>query len=211
MGAAIVIVLGFMLYSVFAEGKRKQAIEKTAAEMGLEFSDGLKPDDQAKFEKFQLAQRGRGRKAQSAILADSGELRMTIFDYSFTTGSGRSRQVHRQTVCLCTAEALSLPSFSLSPEDFFSRFRELFGGQDIDFADDSKFSDSFILQGTDEEQVRAFFTPARRKEFSAKSSICLEAEGDVFIFYQRRRRTQPEEIRELMGEALHLYKTLRPA
>ncbi len=199
---------GIVLYAVLAEKQRKEAVGRIASELGLQFSEQLSEEDASRFGNFNIAQRGGGRRISNVIVADSGELRMAIFDYRFTTGSGKNQSTHRQNVVLASAESLSLPQFSISPESFFHRIADFFGIKDIDFEEDREFSDRFLLKGADEQAVRELFDRDRRNAFKDLQKIVVEGHADSFIFYQPRRRWPAEQLKELMEQAFSIYAAL---
>jgi hypothetical protein len=118
----------------------------------------------------------------NVIVADSGELRMVIFDFEFVTGSGKSKTTHRQTVVQIQNADLVLPSFSIGPESFMHRLGNFLGFDDIDFTEDQAFSDQFLLYGDDADAVRLFFNPDRRQAFMKHSNVSVEARPSCFIF-----------------------------
>lgn len=207
VGVLLMVVLAIVA-GIRAEKKRKEAFNTFAAELGLEYSESLGSKDLGEFQRFKLADKGRSRKQRNVIVADSGELRMVIFDYQYTTGSGKNSATHRQSVVLSTAPALGMPGFSLSPETFMHRIGDFFGFKDIDFDEDPAFSDKFLLHGESEEAVRGFFNENRRKAFMEYQDVFVEGHGRSFIFYRPNRRTKTEEIKGLMERAFSIYGIL---
>ena len=61
----------------------------------------------------------------------------------------------------------------------------MLGGQDIDFEEDNKFSNTFVLQGNDESEIRRFFNSKVRDAFvkNHKSGYCYESKGTCFLLY----------------------------
>lgn len=203
-----VVIGGIILWSMHREKKRKQALEQAANDLGLAFSPQLSQVDDSAFSAFPLAQIGHGRKASSAVVADSGELRMVIFDYVYTTGSGKNKSTHRQSVVLASSASLQLPEFTLAPEHFFHRIADIFGFKDIDFEDDKDFSDRFLLKGPNEQAVRELFARERREAFKKLQHISVQGRGNSFIFYQVGLRRDAEHLRALMEEGFTVYGAL---
>ncbi|MEM7474410.1 MAG: hypothetical protein AAF483_05400 [Planctomycetota bacterium] len=204
-----VLALVSIVYSIIAEKKRKVAIESFAQELGLQYFADLPENDAYDFYQFNISRKGRGQSTRNAIIADSGALRMVIFDFQFTTGSGKNKNTHRQTIMMATSsESLQLPQFTISPEGFMHRLGDFFGFKDIDFDDDKEFSDAFLLKGENEEAIRAYFDPLRRKKFMDYRDVTIEARGDTFIFYRPKVRVKTEEIRTLMERAFAIYTLL---
>ncbi len=206
--AVAAIGLGVFLYGMFAEKKRREAIQAMAESLGLEYAATLPSSDQPLFSDYQLASQGRGRKTSNVIVADSGELRMILFDYQYTTGSGKNSSTHRQSVVLVSSPSLRLPEFRLAPEGFFQRVAEFFGSKDIDFEEDAEFSKRYLLQGPVEKAIREFFDAGRRKHFLEFDRLHVEGRGSSFIFFQLRTRCDAEALKGMMQQAYQLYSVL---
>ena len=196
-------------YSFWTEKKRREGIQQLAGQLGIEYREELAPDDREVFAKFALASLGHNRVISNILIADSGEIRMVIFDYRYTVGSGKNKSTPKQTVVMAQSGELSVPTFQLSPESLFQKIAGLFGFSDINFEDDPSFSKAFKLTGPNVEQIRAFFTANRRKEILSQRQVTLEGNRDQFLFYQGRRQWSIEELKGLMGRAFSLYSILR--
>lgn len=206
----IAAIFGSMFYAHQLEKKRRESIFQLAEELGLEYRESLSEEDARDFGNFALALKGRHSEVSNVIVADSGELRMVIFDFSFTVGSGKNKQTHRQTVVFARDQNLQLPLFSVSPESFFHKLENLVGKDDIDFDDDSDFSNSFLLYGEDEGAVRELFDASRRKAMLGFQDVCVEGQLDHFILYRKRKRRDAQTLKDLMGEALNMNRLLQP-
>src|SRR5712671_980898 len=93
-----VLVLIAAAISMYYEKKRKEALEKVAEGLGLEFFPqgiaGLLPALQG----FSLFSSGRGHTVTNTIRGLTDDVELTIFDLTYTTGSGKHSHTHRQTV-----------------------------------------------------------------------------------------------------------------
>ena len=208
IGIAALVIIS-IIFGIVYDKKRREGMQKFASELGLEFYKDLPVSDVSEFSGFQLAHRGSGQRSRNGIIADSGELRMVFFDFQYTTGGGKNSKTKHQTVMMATSKtSLQLPDFTLSPESFLNRLGDVFGFKDIDFDDDEEFSDAFLLHGSDEEFIRAFFNPVRRKKFFEFRDVSMEARGDAFIFYKPGVRIRTNELRSLMERAFSLYSLL---
>ena len=59
---------------------------------------------------------------------------LQVFDYKYTVGGGRSSHTYNQTVAYIKDMKVSLPFFTLGPENFFHKVGSVFGYKDIDFS-----------------------------------------------------------------------------
>lgn len=198
-----------MYIGVQAEKKRKQNLTEFANGLGLQYFEELPAVDANRFQTFQLANKGRGQKASSAIIADSGQMRMVIFDYKFVTGSGKNKSTHRQSVVMSSGQELQAPDFSIAPEGFLHRIGDFFGFKDIDFEDDQAFSDQFLLNGPDETAIREYFTADRRRAFLKYKDISVEASNNSFIYHCGLRKASADEIKQLMERSFEIYQILK--
>ena len=105
-----------------------------------------------------LFSQGRSKRISNLIHGDTDEVALGIFDYRYTTGSGKNSHTYRQTVVCFRSPTSNLPQFALKPQSFLHAVGKLFGYQDIDFQSHPKFSKAFILRGTSETAVRKLFT-----------------------------------------------------
>jgi len=86
-------------------------------------------------------------------------LTVSVFDYRYTTGSGKDSQTYDQTVAAFSQE-LWLPEFELRPENFLDRIGDHFTHTDIDFDLFPEFSRRFLLRGPSEDGIRKLFSAA---------------------------------------------------
>ena len=191
------------------ERKRTEAWRAVAQRPGMQFL-GEFSDVLSRFGGFKMFQKGHGQTVSNAIAVDSGEIRIVVADFRYTTGSGKNKTTHKLTICALQSELLELPHCCLRPESrLFDALGALFGGQDIDFQEDPQFSAAFVLQGEDEAAIRQVFTPAVRDWFAAQASqrFFFEAQLGRLVFH-RGKRAPPEEALELMDQALQILKLL---
>lgn len=201
-------IIAAIIYGIQVEKKRRTAIESAAASLGLAFTADLPGQDKALLDKFNLAQHGNNRTASLATVADSGELRLVMFDYQYTTGSGKNKQTPCYSVVLATSRDLKLPQFTLTPESFLHRLGDFLGYKDIDFDEDLKFSDQFQLKGADEEAIRQFFNSERRAALVTLGKISIETQGASFLFYRMGRQRDAAHLSSMIEEGFSIYAKL---
>ncbi len=204
IGAIIILIFGAVAVAMWYEKKRREELEALAEELGLVFQpDG---DDQlhAEVSSFALFGHGGGRKITNLILGETEEVKIALFDYQFTTGSGKQKQTHRQTVASLQSPSLQCPHFTMRPEGMFDKIGGAFGMQDIDFESHPVFSGMFLLKG-DETQIRKFFTPAVLNFFEEQKGISVEARPGALIFYRARSRVNPAEMKGLLTQAYEIF------
>ena len=214
-------LLAFALFAIFAVAivsivelakrsalKRTQALRAAAETLGWNFRAEVPYETIPNLERFELFGTGRARKLNNLLTSPAGELRAVLFDYSYTTGGGKSQQTHRQTVFYCTSEVLNLPTFSLRPENFFHRFATMLGYQDIDVADRPEFSRLFLLRGEAEAQVLNTFSPAVTEFFERNAGMCSAAKGRELLYWRPGRFARPEELQALIEQGFEAARAL---
>ena len=160
IGAIISLVVVGIIYSIYAEKKRREQLQQTAEEMGLIF---FPEGDELLFNRlsaFNLFNQGRGRKMKNLIQGDSGEVKIAIFDYQYTTGSGKNSHTHQMSIASLQSADLNCPDFTMRPEGMFDKIVGALGFQDIDFESHPTFSGIFVLKSSNEVAIRSYFNPA---------------------------------------------------
>ena len=203
---------GAMLYwSHLSSKRRTEAFKEEAEQMGLQFVDN--PDGQIyeHFSSFKLFNLGRARRMSNLVEGDSGDVKISIFDYRFTTGSGKNSSTHNQTIIALQSSQLSCPDFTMRPEGFFDKIGSVMGFQDLNFDSHPEFSKLFVLKGPDENAIRSFFTPTVLEFFENHPKDSLEARDDMMFFYRNRTRREPEELKDLLSQAYEAFGVLTEA
>ena len=210
LGILIVVVLIVIGGAIawYLEKKRQESLARISGELGLEFFPQGIPGLLGVLQGFKLISAGDSHAVTNTIRGDTGDMELTIFDLSYATGSGKNRSTHRQTVIRFASAQLNLPDFAISPEGFFHKIAKLFGTKDINFAEDPRFSSSFLLQGASEPAVRQLFGPELRTWFAERAGVTSEGRGSQLLFFRAEQRVSPDKIAGLLEEGLQLYKLL---
>ena len=208
---AFFLLMGALVISLIRIGIRRQrerveAFQQLAARLGWTYLEqvdfGAIPD----LDRFELFDSGRAKRLGNLLTSPAGERRAILFDYRYTTGSGKSSHTHHQTVFYATSDGLDLPTFSLRPENFLHRFAQRFGYQDLDFSERPEFSRMFLLRGEDEAGLRTSFNDAVLRFFEERPGTCAAAIGDELLLWKPGKYATPEEAERLIreGDALAL-------
>jgi hypothetical protein len=203
------LIIGAIAWSVRAERKRTAEMQQVAASMGLPFYETGNPALVSELSAFQLFSRGHAKRTKNMIHGETDEVELGIFDYQYTTGSGKNSHTWRQTVVYFHASDLNLPQFALRPEGLFDKLGGVFGFQDIDFVSHPTFSGKYVLRGADEERIRAAFHDGVLAHFASQSGVSVEADGQRLIYYRAGRLTTPQQVRQLMEEGFQVYTLFR--
>ena len=205
---AVIAVLAVIAIAIgmYFEKKRREALEKVAVDLGLEFFPQGIPGLVEALRGFALFDAGRGHSVTNTIRGLTDDVELTIFDLTYTTGSGKHSHTHRQTVIRFASSQLGLPDFTVSPESFFHKIGKLFGVKDINFAEDPGFSSAFLLQGPSEPAVRQLFGPQVREWFSQRRGVTAAGRGNQLFFFRAEQRVNPDKIAGLLEEGFQFFK-----
>jgi hypothetical protein len=203
----IAIILAVAVTGIAAavayEKKRKAEIAAVAESLGLAWV----PEDDAtirdRFSSLALFNLGRGRKMANCMTGDSGEVRISIFDYQWTTGSGKHQHTAQVTLVALESPRLRLAPFSIRPENMFDAIGGMLGFQDIDFDDDAAFSNSYVLKSPDEPAVRKLFAPPLRQYFASNPGSNAEGAGPILVL--QHRRAKPADYPNLLKQAYEVF------
>ena len=200
----VILIGGAIAWSFYADKKRREGLMAVAEELGLDFHPEGLHSVQNEVQGFQLFNRGRSRKMRFLIEGDTDEVQIALFDYQFTTGSGKNSHTHRQAVAYLGSPLIQAPPFSMRPEGLFDAVGGALGFQDIDFDSHPTFSKMFVLKG-EEEPVRRFFQPQILEYFETKKGVSVEAKPGALIFYRPRVVLRDNTVKDLLGEAYEVF------
>jgi len=189
------------------EKKRTLILNALAMEIGLDFLPAQDDELLAKMQVFSLFNKGHRREMKNVMKTKTDNVKMTLFDYAYTTGGGEHSRRHTQTVVAFEHDSLSLPKFTLRPEGLFAKIGAAIGFQDIDFDEHPEFSKSFVLKGEDEPAIRKFFDREKLDFFAQMKESYIETAHSFFI-YTRDGRKKPEQIRKFLKEGHSVYTAL---
>jgi hypothetical protein len=161
---------------------------------------------------FKLFNQGHSRRLTNLLRGSRDDVSISLCDYKYTVGYGKHQQVHLQTICVLRSPKLKLPHFFARRQvALFDFLGKMFGGQDVNFDEDPAFSKAFVLQSVgSEDELRRAFDHNVRAAFTALAGKSLQAEGfNDTLLYHIGRRLKPEQINEVVDDALALRRTFR--
>ncbi len=202
LSALVVIGVAMWVAAYQAEKRRKEQLGAVASRLGFEFWPESQPQLVEHLANFRLFSQGRSRKARNVMNGRAGDVEVQIFDYEYVTGGGKSSHSWRQTVILFESNRLQLPAFSLRPQGFWDGIAGAFGRQDIEFPASPEFSSAYLLQGRDEDRVRAIFSEPVVAYYTRHPGLCVEGDGGHLIYYHKECRAEPEQIPDFFQEGL---------
>lgn len=198
------IVWGVSLY----EKKRSREVRDYGTQLGFEPLQVLPGELDGFISRTKLMNMGRRRQSRNVLRREVPPTDLVLFDYQYTIGSGKHSRTVRQTVAAFRSARIQAPVMQLRPENWLSKVGQVFGSQDIDFAESPEFSRRFVLQGPDETEIRRYFTPERLEAIAKYDKLCFEMQpGCAFIWFDYKR-TPPAELRQFFEKVFEIYSIL---
>lgn len=189
---SFVVLMGIILYF---DRRRRKKLGEMAQSLGLIYR-AVPTDADCKMPAgCSLMDVGRDPTIGNVLeVARTDELDFTLFDLSYTSGSGSSHAVISQTVARMRAPLLKLPAFRLFPQTIFVDIPLAFGGTDIEFFDSPNFSKKYVLRGEDEAALRRLFTPSLRQTLGTFDHLTIEGANDVLFVFRAAHKIRPADL-----------------
>ncbi len=202
------VIVVVAVYSWQKEKERTRVLQATATQLGWSFVASAPLNMIPGLERFALFDSGQGKRITNFMYGEASGIKAAVFDYAYTTGSGKNRQTHYQSVVYLEPGNLSLPYFSLRPEGFLYKIFTAFGYQDIDFGQRPDFSRQYILRGQDEQAIRRTFSDGLLSFYESYPGTCTDGGGNQLFVYRGGYRFQPQEIQSYVGLGLNVLNLL---
>ncbi|HEY0346944.1 MAG TPA: hypothetical protein VGC60_02195 [Pyrinomonadaceae bacterium] len=210
VAVGIIIALLVVLYRRKKARERTQIMKAAAAQLGWTFSAEAPWNYIPGLDRFTLFDQGHGKQVKNMLYGEASGVKAAVFDYIYTTGSGKNSSTHYQTVVYLEPANLLLTHFSLRPEGLMSKVLSAFGYQDIDFGQRPEFSRQYILRGQDEPAIRQTFNDGVLSFYESYPGTCTDAGGNQLFLFRGGYQFQPQEIQSYVGLALKISNLLRP-
>jgi len=144
MSALVAIVaVPLALWSGNRKKERIAFAERLAAQHGFNVDTSTKGPPPQQFDLF-----GMGSSQQVSFQFWRHGEQDSVFQYRFTTGSGKNRTVHLRTVALVELPFLA-PHTKIGPEGFWSGIGRMVGMRDIE-VESAQFNEQYRVTGDDE-------------------------------------------------------------
>ncbi len=203
----IVIFALIAIYNIVQEKKRTETIKKNTENLGYEFQPKGNSELTHQLESFTLLKQGRRHKTSNTVRGKTNGVNFYLTDLQYTVGTGKSRRDYKHSIFYLKDIAHNITQFSLQPENIGHKVGSWLGYQDIDFKQYPRFSDSYLLRGKNEEEIRQFFNPDLLKYFSKYSNWHIEVSNNSIILFHRGRYTI-NEFDFFLNECFELFYLL---
>jgi len=207
----ILFIAGIVAYSAWSEKKRREALQQFAQENSLVYvrEDKAYSEQLTKQPKYELFRQGHSRKAFNFLRGQRYEMKVNLFDYRYTTGSGNHQRILQQTVALIDLERPELVQFTLKTRGIFQKVAEALGRKGIEFENRPVFSQRYVLKGNDEAAIRRTFNDSVLSFFEQQGNLSCEAIEDQLLVYRHNRRVHLDALREFQNNAVQIVDLMR--
>ncbi len=207
--AAFVAIAGVAVYfGLVYEKKRSAALAEACLRLGFTCQPGkIPPEQAATLGNFHLFNLGHSRVGRNLMTGKADGAAVTLLDYQYVTGGGKSSHTWSQTVAIFPG-ARSLPEFTLGPEHWWDKVGEIFGHHDIDVEASPEFSKHYLLKGPDETRLRAAFGAEALGFFAQSQGWSVESKDGALAVYRVSKRVKPEELQSFTSEAAAVRRAL---
>lgn len=209
LGVSAAIAVSLLVYGRVVDRRRTRAYAEFCLPRGYRFEHDRPGHEARCAASFPVFTEGRRRRWGYTITGHRGDTPFTAFEYRWTTGSGDSSRTHTIAAVQWPIER-QLPTFMLTPEDLRAKLAVLFGGQDVDFADSPEFSRRYRLQGTDEDAIRALFTPGLRLALMQHPKQHVAGGWNDLFWWRTGGLPAPDAFDEFLMEADRVRRMFEP-
>ncbi len=197
--AAAALFGGLAYHSHLLGKKRREALEHVADELRFSFSPEGDGALLSGLDGFHLFSIGHSKRMTNLLRGSTRDGKAAIFDYRYTTGSGKNRHTSHQTVLCFDLEGRALTRFCLRPERVWHKVGAWIGYNDIDFEAHPEFSKMYFLRGEDEQEIRRLFGRDLIAFFEKERNLCMDGGPGYLLLYREGHRVKPEEIRAFLS------------
>ena len=204
----IALIIALMIVVVVVQSKREKErtrqLQSSASLLGLQFVAVAPMNWIPNLDKFALFNQGHSKSISNMMYGEIDGVKAALFDYEYVVGHGKHRTTHRPSVAYFEPNNLSLPFFSLRPENAFHKIIAAFGYQDIDFGNRPEFSSKYVLRGPDEQAVRNAFSDAALGFYEMNQGTCTDGGGNQLFIFRPGHRMPPHEAQSFINWALQI-------
>jgi hypothetical protein len=197
-----VLFIGLVVWLIIRARKqaeeRRRMLQYVAGQMSWAFAADASFSMIPHIESYYLFSQGHSKKIENMLYGELDGGRAAVFDYAYVTGYGKNRRSYRQTVAYFQSGSLSLPLFSLRPENVFHKVFGALGYQDIDFAQRPEFSKRYLLRGQDEQGIRRIFSERILAFYETNQRLSTDGGDDQLFLYQENVAVSPENVQQFL-------------
>ncbi len=140
-------------FAIWSERKRRAELSTFARSQGWRFAPDRDTDFERRYPGWKRLREGHSRYATNVITGARHEREICVFDYHYTTGSGKNQSKHHFTGVALDA-GFHLTPLKIRREHLFDTLAAAFGFDDIDF-ESAEFSRRYHVASPNKEWAYA--------------------------------------------------------
>jgi len=208
------VLLGlFVLYIVltcYLEKKRTKQFRAFAEEKHLSFVETADFADINDLTEFYLfAKEQHAVYIRNLMEGQIDNVYVKLFDYEYAYGKfrrwgqrGNNLPIIKQTVLLMASDQIYLPHFTLRPSHVINRNHPHFCEGQIVIKNNQKFTMAYLLQGADEDAVRAIFDREVCNFYANLLTKTTEGNRGRLLYYYQNHLVDGNLLAEFVKEGL---------
>jgi Tfp pilus assembly protein PilE len=204
VGVIALIVVGSILGYLSAQ-KRRQAMADLAGRLGLRFSPHRNRELARQYDFLNKLRAGHDRYAYNTLSGHYQGHKVLVFDYHYTTGSGKNTQHHHFSFFVLHLPA-AFPELTIAPEGFFSKIAQAVGYDDIDF-ESHEFSRRFCVRCPNKKFAYDVCNAQMIEYLLANGDLTIEIDDDALAI-SFSARLAPERIESNLNRLVALRSLL---
>lgn len=204
------LIGGIIYIAVQCAKKRTEAMGLVAASLDMGFDLKTYKPFELGLSEMNLFKRGRSHKIKNLMRGNFADTNCMLFDYRYTTGSGKNSRTHNQTVVVFKICGTNLPQFTCKPEHFYHKFADMLGYVDINFNQHPNFSKKYRLNGEDESAVRDIFNDEviEHLEAANEKPWSVDGSGQWLVIYRASVPVKPDDCSQYLLDSTTLLNAM---
>ncbi len=188
--------------------ERQQRIAEIAQKLGYTFSPQKVLFD-SKLKNLPFFFKRQFKYEDNMLHKNIDDAHIQLSDIHAREGDQIGLRFYNFTALLITDLPARIPQFSLEKENYTDRFLLNAGYKDINFDYHKQFSDMFLLHGTNEAQIRAFFDKTLMDLMVKYSHYHVESDGSSILIHCGMKFLDTSDLEALIqvGEVWRSYIT----
>ena len=203
------VLMAIVIWSAVAAAKRRKALGEVARRLGFDFDPDAHDGDAiaGRYPNFDPFGRGRARRASNVLRGRRGDVEFELFDYRFTTGSGKNKRTHRYGIAAARVP-VRFRSLRIRPEGIFDKLASFAGFDDINF-ESHEFSARYHVACDDRQFAYQLIHPQAIEHLLRCPPLNWQMNGTVIVIH-RSGAFKPEEIPRVV-ESIEGFVRMVPA
>lgn len=211
-GFVVLVVLGIILGNRADKNRRLAIAGRLSGHGWTTIPEPAEPDKHAAFTRFahigRLPDGPKGVRWAAEGMLDGHPA--AIIEYTYSTGSGKSRQTHNLTL-VGVAAPNQWPLFTLFPESFFHRIGEKLGLKADLKLENETFNKRWRISGQSDDTALAILSPEIQQLLEKADNTEWWAIGRGRIVVCHTRKYAPDKLATVTGRMEEFLLQLDPA